>query len=606
MLRISALALLLAASVPAAEPGLVGRWILDGAHVDGPTLRADAGGPDGTLLGAPGLAGRGESTALSFDGRQTSVRLSDSPASLGLPAKAFSAEAWAAVARPAEWGALLGVIQDNGGAESGWLLGYMRDRFCFALASRGADDGDGKLTYLQADAPFEPARWNHVAGVYDGVHMRLYVNGRLAGVSDEQSGEVLYPDHGFMEIGTYHDDDEHYVLRGRIKSVALWDRALSPEDVAAHCAEHEALAALPPYTAGLVVGPYLQHVTQTSIVIMWETARKATSLVEYGPQVPLDGRAGSPRRSTIHEVSVGGLQPGTSYLYSVSSVAVDGSEAESDVYSFRTAPLAGTPVAFAVFGDSRTYPQNWSRITRAVWAERPDITLHVGDVVSNGDVKEQWAGEWIAPAAELMRRVPMYVAIGNHERDSHWYYDYVSYPAPENYYSFDYGDAHFAVVDSNQDLSPGSPQYGWLDRDLGASRARWKFVAHHHPQYSSDSNDYGDTATGQSTLGDNNARKIIPLLEKHGVDIVWVGHIHDYERTYPLRGGRVDPGRGVIYIQTGGGGAELEEFAPTRSWFTAKVKADWEYCMVTIAGGYLRMTAYDIDGRMFDYLELRK
>jgi len=606
MLRVSLLCALLVVSVSAADRDLVGRWILDAQHVTDATLRADLGGLDGRILGVARPAGRGESAALSFDGRETSVLLSDSPAGLGLPTKALTVEAWVAVARAADWGTFLGFIQDNGGAESGWLLGYTGDRFCFALSSKGADDGDGRLTYLKADAPFELARWYHVAGVYDGTRMRLYVNGRLAGTSDEQSGELLYPDHGFYEIGAYHDDDERYWLRGRMQSVTLWSRPLSGEEVAAHYAEHVGLAALPPFTSGLIVGPYLQHVTQTSIVIMWETARKATSLVEYGRQVPLAGRAESSRLRTIHETRIEGLQPGTSYLYSVSSTAADGTQAESDVYTFKTAPVPGTPIAFVVVGDSRTYPRNWSRIAKAAWAERPDIALHVGDVVSNGNVKEQWATEWIAPAAELMRRVPMYVAIGNHEGNSHWYYDYVSYPAPENYYSFDYGDAHFAIVDSNRDLSPGSPQYEWLDRDLGASRARWKFVAHHHPQYSSDSNDYGDTATEQSILGDRNARKIIPLLEKHGVDIVWVGHIHDYERTWPLRAGKVDPERGVIYIQTGGGGAELEEFAPTRSWFTAKVKADWEFCLVTISGDELRVMAYDIDGRLFDYLELRK
>ncbi len=58
---------------------------------------------------------------------------------------------------------------------------------------------------------------------------------------------------------------------------------------------------------------------------------------------------------------------------------------------------------------------------------------------------------------------------------------------------------------------------------------------------------------------------------------------------------------------TGGGGAELAtNVAPTRSWFTAKVLRNWQYCIVTIHEGTLRMMAYDIDGRMYDYLELKK
>jgi hypothetical protein len=101
-------------------------------------------------------------------------------------------------------------------------------------------------------------------------------------------------------------------------------------------------------------------------------------------------------------------------------------------------------------------------------------------------------------------------------------------------------------------------------------------------------------------------RVLVPLYEKYEVDIVWVGHIHTYERTWPIWQNRVDPARGVIYIQTGGGGAELEDFAPTRSWFTAKLLRNWQYCVVLIQGKTLTMMAYDIDGRLYDYLELQK
>jgi len=265
-----------------------------------------------------------------------------------------------------------------------------------------------------------------------------------------------------------------------------------------------------------------------------------------------------------------------------------------------------SPFAFVVGGSRRTYPEQFTKIIARAWAERPNFLLNVGDVVSDGNVKEQWLDEYLRPAAELMRRVPTYVSIGNHEKNADWYYKYVSYPKPENYYSFDYGNAHFVIIDSNKGLRPSSEQYKWLKKDLSKSKARWKFVFHHHPPYSSDENDYGDTYRGKSKLGDMNVRRLMPLYEKYRVDVVWYGHIHSYERTWPIRKGKVDRKRGVIYIQTGGGGAELENFAPTRSWFTAKVLSNWQYCLVTIHGGTLRMMAYDIDGRLYDYLELEK
>ena len=83
------------------------------------------------------------------------------------------------------WGGIIGTIQDNGDAEQGWLLGYDEDSFTFALASDGSDDGNGRLTYLDGTTPIETGRWYHVAGIYDGTTMRLYVNGLLQNVGTE-------------------------------------------------------------------------------------------------------------------------------------------------------------------------------------------------------------------------------------------------------------------------------------------------------------------------------------------------------------------------------------------------------------------------------------
>lgn len=364
----------------------------------------------------------------------------------------------------------------------------------------------------------------------------------------------------------------------------------------------------------IITGPYLQHVTQTSMTIMWETDQPCTSVVEYGEAefvgkdqaVPLGKLTRADGKKKIHEFILKGLKVQTNYFYRVSSVNADGAKVASQIYSFQTAVQRDSAFAFVVIGDNRTYPQRYEKLIARIWAERPNFIVNVGDVVTNGNIKEQWIKEYLRPASELMCRVPTYVAIGNHERNADWYYKYVSYPQPENYYSFDYGNAHFTIIDSNKNLTPDNKQYKWLKNDLSKSKARWKFVFHHHPPYSSDEDDYGDTYRGKSKLGDLKVRQLVPLYEKYGVDIVWYGHIHDYERTWPIRAGKIDQEKGVIYIQTGGGGAELENFAPTRSWFTAKVLSNWQYCLVTIHEGTFRMMAYDIDGRMYDYLELKK
>jgi len=356
----------------------------------------------------------------------------------------------------------------------------------------------------------------------------------------------------------------------------------------------------------IVVGPYLQHSTQTSQAINWETNLPANSIVEYGEATPLDQSVTDSKPTTFHGIVLTNLKPQTNYFYRVISRDSSNDIAASDIFTFQTAPKQDSPFAFVVIGDSRTYPARFHRIASRIYGERPNFVIHVGDVVTDGMKKNQWIDEFLQPASILMSRVPTYVAIGNHERNAHWYYDYVAYPQPENYYSFKYGNAEFFIVDSNEDLLPESAQVKWLTQALAKSRATWKFVAHHHPPYSSDKDDYGNTAREKSTLGDLKMRKLIPLYEKYHVDIVWFGHIHSYERTYPIKDDKIDMKEGVIYIQTGGGGAELEDFAPTRSWFTAKLLSNWQYCLVTIYGDVLEMKAYDIDGRMYDFLKLQK
>jgi hypothetical protein len=88
--------------------------------------------------------------------------------------------------------------------------------------------------------------------------------------------------------------------------------------------------------------------------------------------------------------------------------------------------------------------------------------IHCGDVVDDGFAKQQWVFDLFAPSARLLAHVPAFPVIGNHEKNSHWYYDYFSLPKPEYFYTFSVGNAQFFMIDSNKDLSPGSDNSpGW-------------------------------------------------------------------------------------------------------------------------------------------------
>ena len=357
---------------------------------------------------------------------------------------------------------------------------------------------------------------------------------------------------------------------------------------------------------GMLVGPYLQWPTQTSMIVRWETSRPASSVVEWGETSPPLKRTTGEGQAQYHEVALRDLKSETQYFYRVVSEDPSGEKVGSDIYTFRTAVRPDSPFAFVVISDSQENPKVVKKIAAMAYAQRPNFTLHCGDLVSDGRIKEHWTDHYFPNSAILNRRVPLLPALGTHEKNAHFYYDYFSLPAPEYYYKFQYGNADFFVLDSQKDVGPDSDQYRWLKKELAASRATWKIVAHHDPPYSSDENDYGDTYKTTSTWGDTKVRRLVPLYEKYGVDIVWSGHIHTYERTLPIRGGEAVEKGGIVYMVTGGSGGGLENAAPSRAYFTAKLLCEYHYCYVVVNGKTLRMEAYDVEGRLFDWLELRK
>ena len=145
-------------------------------------------------------------------------------------------------------------------------------------------------------------------------------------------------------------------------------------------------------------------------------------------------------------------------------------------------------------------------------------------------------------------------------------------------YSYDVGDAHFVCLDSNVYVDPTDAALNaWLDADLAATEARWKFVSFHHPCFN----------IGAHHSHEQQMRVLTPLFEKHRVNFVLSGHEHNYQRTQPLRfvprdttkarnlhskdrlisgefsidrnfdGEKVTRADGVIYLTTGAGGKYL-------------------------------------------------
>ena len=405
-----------------------------------------------------------------------------------------------------------------------------------------------------------------------------------------------------------------FKLSGSVLCLLILEVVLTSSAVA----QSEAVSKEDVNSIRIIKGPYLQNVQKTAITIMWETGCEATSRVDYGKEKAYSKKIVSEKLEKIHEITISGLEEETIYHYQVSS-NVPSEQAEkvrtiaSEDNIFKTAVKDNTPFCFAVWGDNRTDAKTHKRIIDVIVERRPDIVINVGDVVTKGDNYEEWGREFFEPAKELFKNTPFYIAIGNHEyydkdykytpgKRCEWFHRFVSCPPHDNYCSFDYGNAHFVILDVNKfaynigptDCHPGSVQYKWLEEDMRSSDATWKFVFWHPPPYCS-----GDYAVPKM-------RELCPLLEKYGVDVVFNGHAHVYERSYPLRGNRIDMKDGIVYIVSGGGGCGLTNLGEKRSFWTAEAVSRHHYCLVKIAEKNFEMIVYDIDGKVLDLLTISK
>ena len=188
--------------------------------------------------------------------------------------------------------------------------------------------------------------------------------------------------------------------------------------------------------------------------------------------------------------------------------------------------------------------------------------------------------------------IPVFSAIGNHEAESPLFYKYFSQPGNDHWFSFTYGNSIFIVIDSNT-FFPGTIQETWLKNLIASDEyknARFKFAFFHHPAYTELWNGmyYDGNAVVRATL--------IPILEEAGVDIVFNGHTHAYERgRQPLEG---EPF--TYYVVTGGGGGGLD----TEAWKDwpqiGVVESQHHFMVVDVNGDNMNCTAINADGEIID------
>ncbi len=263
---------------PIKHPALLGHWAFQKSAATNIGLQALHGKPL-TLAKPARFSAVGQYQAIELDGAEQTLMVSPEFKTVARPTTEFTAAAWVRIDQKQEWGGIIGVIQDNGDDEDGWLLGYRNNRFCLGLNS---DGGPNKLTYLTADRDFELGQWHHVAGSYDGKTMTLFVDGQRCAESQEQSGKVSYPDRAWFEIGAYHDQDEYFRMRGAIHEVQLYNTALPSAEILKHFETSRSRIPAKTQAAKLASGPWLQFNDPNTATVRWTTTDAEPTRLDYG------------------------------------------------------------------------------------------------------------------------------------------------------------------------------------------------------------------------------------------------------------------------------------------------------------------------------------
>jgi len=387
----------------------------------------------------------------------------------------------------------------------------------------------------------------------------------------------------------------------------------------------------------------------------------------------------------VYSDSFIGLEPGSTFMYRVSKngrvvFSAEAKALKSPEQSYRV----------AISGDMGAGSNTAKRIAFEINKAKPDMVAIAGDIVYNrGLLSEYRTKFWPVYnkddadtlGAPLMRSIPFVAAVGNHDalgRDLNAYPEALAYyyfwdqpmngpngkeggafvpalvgsdinkkafydAAGDKYprmtnFSFDQGNAHWTVLDSNPYVDwNDSTLRDWVAKDLAAAaNATWRIVLFHHPGFNSSRAHYEQ----------QQMRLIAPILENGKVDIVFAGHVHNYQRTYPMLfkpdnlgnqlvagannikigktvngrwtldkkfdGKRHTKPKGVIYITTGAGGQGLynpEQQKDTDSWqkFTVKfVSTVHSFTIMDVEGNTLILRQVNIDGKGVDTIKITK
>lgn len=247
-------------------------------------------------------------------------------------------------------------------------------------------------------------------------------------------------------------------------------------------------------------------------------------------------------------------------------------------------PTVGGSVKFAVMGDMGTGDKPQYDVAAQMAAAHQrfpfDTVIMLGDNLYGSQKPADFVQKFEKPYKPLLDAgVKFYAALGNHDAQTNISYQLFNMGG-QRFYSYTKGDVRFFVLDTDY-LDP--PQIAWITQALQSSTDRWKICYFHHPLYS-DGGRHGSSVDLRVILE--------PLFVKYGVNVVFSGHDHIYERIAPQKG---------IYYFVSGSGGQLRKGDVRRSAMTAaSFDQDQTFMLVEVAADDLSFVCLSRTGATVD------
>lgn len=258
--------------------------------------------------------------------------------------------------------------------------------------------------------------------------------------------------------------------------------------------------------------------------------------------------------------------------------------------------------SFIYMSDSQADPETgdytaWGEMfeTAARNESQPAFIMIGGDLVNDGSDQQEWDA-FFAAGGDTLKKMKLYPAIGNHDRNS-LFKTILELPEngpegkKENFYSFDHGDAHFTVLDSNLMGTADPEDLDWLKNDLGTTHKPYKIVMFHFPAYPA-IDIPKDMARAEIIR-----QHYVPVLEQAGVDLVLSGHQHVYMRTFPLLKGERNED-GIIYLMGNAGGKKYT--SGSFDYMAKSIDGKPVYSIISVNKNGITIDTYDSTGKILD------